>query len=351
MATVIAEGLIASLLKKITAESLFEAFAKGFASQVGKEAAKAIINSLTENEDSPNIVLTQEEKAEIELLAPYMSTSKWNKLIANFKIFHRNNVLLLGPTGVGKTQLYKFLTGDNGDSREATRSTAKKQVMGHRQYLHYIDTPGSRTHADIEEYAFKQSVTGGKTVVAIVLAGGRLENATLGGYYLPGVAQRKRFDTLSDYIVAGLEYERRYLSDLNAWLEENQPAEKNVTYYMILLNKMDIWLDNYQHTLDYYQGKLKADKAASCLSGVAVKYTKSHSNEINKLILSIGDRLCKVGTHPTFHVVASTYDTFPRRSKKTIDQKEAPSAKLSQDLTSISKMLVQAEFRKRIHIG
>ncbi len=361
MADPMLTSVIANLFKKISAEVVLEALVKGAASQAGKMAAERVIKAISELSSNSSggtpVILTDQEKATIERLIPYMSTSRWNIFIANLKLVHNNNVLLLGPTGAGKSRLYEFLGEDSLVSNESTDNdastgrTKRKKAQGHRQYLYYIDTPGSRTHSDIERYAYSEVTSGSKTVVAIVLAGGRLENADLGGYYLPGAAQRERFTSLSQYIEAALVYERDYLADLEAWLASNSLPEKRVSYFMVILNKMDIWLDNYQNTLDYYQGDLQSDQPASSTAGVSAKYTAKLSKEINQKLNSICRHICKDGIGPTFHGVASAYDAFPRKSEQIKDQREHPSGKLNQNLTKISRLLLKAEFRSRIHIA
>ncbi len=361
MADFMLASVIANLFKKVSAEVVLEAFVKGAAGQAGKMAAEQVIAMISDLSNNSSclapVILTDQEKAAIQQLIPYMSTSLWNIFIANLKLVHNNNILLLGPTGAGKSRLYKFLGKDSLVSNESTDKDAstgkaeKKKAQGHRQYLYYIDTPGSRTHSDIERYAYSEVASGSKTVVAIVLAGGRLENADLGGYYLPGAAQRERFTSLSQYIEASLVYERNYLADLEGWLAKNPLPERRVSYFMIILNKMDIWLDNYQNTLDYYQGELQSDQPASSSVGVSAKYTAKQSKEIYHKLTSICGHICKAGVSPTFHVVASAYDAFPRKSEQIKDQREHPSGKLNQELTKISRLLLQAEFRSRIHIG
>lgn len=351
-------GVVTTLCKKISAEAIFEAFVKGFVGAVGKEAAGQVIASLKElasNSPDKSFFLTQQEQKEIEHLIPYMSETAWqeiiNKAIANVKMFHSNNVLLLGPTGAGKTQLYKYLTAEHGDSERSSGKSTKGQVRGYRQYLFYEDTPGSRTHSDIEKYAYSHAQEADKTVLAIILAGGRLENADLGGFYLPRTSQREKFKTLSEYIEAGLILERDYLADLEAFLNIKRPQQSKVSYFMVIINKMDIWIDSYKNTLQYYQGQLTEDVSATGKSDVQVKYNAALGKEIWGKIQNISRLLCKPGVSPTIHAVASTYASFPQKAEDSQAQREPPSAKLSRDLAKMSRDVLQAEFRSRIHLG
>lgn len=352
-------GVIATLCKKLSAEVVFGAFAKGFAGAVGKEAAVQIIAAIKETIRSQpaysGFSLTQQEQNEIERLVPYMNETIWQKIvnttIANVKLIHSNDILLLGPTGAGKTQLYKYLTGESGDSVSSSGESTKKQIRGYRQYLFYRDTPGSRTHSDVEKNAYSHAQEADKTVLAIILAGGRLENADLGGYYLPGAAQRKKFKTLSEYIEAGLVLERDYLADIEGYLNKERPLQSKIAYCMIVINKMDIWIDNYKNTLQYYQGQLTEDVSATSGCDLKVKYSAALGKEIWEKIQNISRIICKPGINPTFHGVASTYASFPQKTEDTQAQREPPSARLSRDLAKMSRDVLQAEFRSRIHLG
>ena len=289
---------------------------------LGKAVLGGIVKSVAERTTTGLIhYLRQEAKREgcdgpelSEELEVLLSDDRsfWKSVAGQFKPTDRKGVVLLGPSGAGKTTVYNYLVGDG--MRRVDESTA---VRGHTHrrsgwtYSRITDTPGTTHHAEFHKETLSLIKESKAKVLLLVMADGLLCSGADTQLKRPG--RVGSFPTRQDL--------RKYArGEENVWLEQalaaNPGVKKPVPHLMLAMNKLDHW----SHRID----------------GVTKRYTEG---EMGDLVRHAATLWCGPGSVATLHPVSSWYDSFYGKE---------PRGEMSTAACELSLRVLRAELRLRL---
>ena len=256
------------------------AAAKGIAGHAGKLTLAALVEIVGKHAGIEGQVLDPEQLKIVRRLLK--EDNSWAKrAFAQFQTLKRKGVLIVGPSGAGKTALFNYLTGE--PRIFPSGRTIKKQAGTRRfgsRIIQVIDTPGG-LHADLEKETYSFLEGGKAEILILVLANGFLDTASLPGFSRPGKGQ---FSTFTEYISEARNEELTWLRQGNV---VQVPPKKKFRYFLVVLNKMDLWANGVEEVLVQYK-----------------------EGELGEAIQVVTSRWCAAGVQPSYHVVSTLYDSF-----------------------------------------
>jgi hypothetical protein len=183
-------------------------------------------------------------------------------LIAQLKRADRRGMLLLGPSGGGKTELFNALTNRISKERRSTIEVDDRflRLGGKIRSVH--DTMGQE---DNLTEMFTTISYYEPTTVVFVASYGYLDTVDTGDELRrppsSGIAPPPGgcYATLPKYLKATREEEFWWLSVFTQFVARPKP-NRRVRYIVLAVNKMDLWADKYDAVMDYYKNQKFADK-------------------------------------------------------------------------------------------
>lgn len=289
---------------------LTQALLKGAVTQIAKKGVDGVFEWAREEANRRNVAFTASDRDQLEKLlreAPLRDT-----LISQFLPVAQRGLAIVGPSGVGKTSLYNYLVGKSSltPAYSTPERSAGRTRIGRRRVA-VVDTPGSFVQVNLARETYEYIRGGKPSILLIMLAYGYLDTIGVPGLRRPGFASREE-SSVQDYLAKARDEELDWLRDL---LQDEGNVKGKIPYCMIVVNKADQWSAQTDMVLDYY----RAGKASKHIQAVVNKF-------------------CRTGTQPSFHVAATTYNSF----KGT-----APVAEWSAESAQLSLAILRAEIRYR----
>lgn len=258
----------------------------------------------------------------------------WNKFKAQAKLYASTKIIVIGPSGAGKTSLRDYL--DDPKSPPPAESTSQKdseKFLSWSQYVYLTDTPGSWAHVDSQTHIF-EPFSDGHTILVIVLGAGFEKTVGVEELLRPGWTKEKALKSLSEYHRYCLDEENDYLKML---LEKNKTIKSKFSYVMVIANKMDLWKDSFDDVLSYYDSS-KIMKSNFTIPGhPEIGFTLEKSAETKNLIESVTKHYGKASIRYSVHPCSLTTSGFKELSSK-----------ISFEEAALSRKLLRAQIRARI---
>ena len=290
----------------------------GLGSQIAKRGFEGLIQWLkTEAKKAGQTFRTEDEMLIRKILGEDHSFGSlaWNILLSQVKLVDRKGLAIVGPSGVGKTALYNYFTGQHRiEPVESTSERVHRDVRFRARYVRVADTPGSIYHVNLERETYDYVERHKIGILIIVLAYGYLDTVGIPGLRRPGESTENEAKTLKEYLDKARQEELRWLEDFVNLVPN---PKRKIPYCMVVRNKLDHWYEEAPDVESHYE------------AGPAEKY-------IDALV----DKFCRPDIKASFHNVACTYDSFKGR--------KAPTKNLSREGARFSLAVLRAEVARRL---
>jgi energy-coupling factor transporter ATP-binding protein EcfA2 len=288
-----------------------KALLSGAVSALSRRTVEGLLQWFSEQAEKNGKSLTKENEEQLRDLLEDDS-SLWKALVAQLNLTQRNGICIVGPSGSGKTALFNALSGRQ--VVRPTRSTSQRKRRAARYGLRYTlitDTPGSIYHVNIEQQTYEEIRRGRIAVLILVMSGGYLE--TVGAPALTRPGSKQVHSSVSGYLSSTRSEELSWLEDAANYIPE---VRGKIPYFMVALNKMDLWMDRFEE--------------------VSARYT---SGPIQEQLDKLAQQWCRSGVTPTYHPISCLYDSFYGCP---------PSGKMSAEASALSIQLFRAQIRLRL---
>lgn len=203
------------------------------------------------------------------------------------------------------------------------------------------DTPGQHQFSELRQEAFSAIRDGDEKILMLIFSAGFLR--TLGLVDKDGNEIKfKRPDcepkeSLEDYLSHALDEEIHWLETAENEIR-SVGKKKPFKYLMVVVNKMDQWDEIHEHVVSFYEGMPRKSAKDDNENVLSQHLTPDRSQKFRRALKRIAEAWCARGLSPTFHYVASQYDSF---------YDNPPSGFMSQAAVEMSLRLLRAEVRTR----
>jgi hypothetical protein len=160
----------------------------------------------------------------------------------------RHSIVVMGSTGVGKSQLIKSLSVEIGEaikSFERTQFVERHKLNVGGTHFEFIEAPGDEYKADHRREAIRLASSKGSRLALNIVADGHHEYTHL----TPSNAIDKDGHVSQDYLNEHRAIELRYLEDFCS----NAVGLRGIQTVLTVISKADIWWDNSEEVLSRYR--------------------------------------------------------------------------------------------------
>lgn len=185
--------------------------------------------------------------------------SRLKTFISKFRSRRKNAIVLLGPSGVGKTCVGIRLAGKIPDMVKATKTTPEiESFVPDLRAIDVYSPPGHSRHGDYLDTVTKLMTSRNppKVILMIVCGGfhatatkdytGKLDSPK---YTRPG-QKSPRPTNLQEFLSSCLKEEEDYLDDVYARISGN--VRETIPWIITVVNKKDLWWRSKAKTMDRY---------------------------------------------------------------------------------------------------
>lgn len=156
-------------------------------------------------------------------------------------------VILFGESGTGKSQLANCIIGNNFLPKNRTRVLDLKTfTLPNGRRIKIIDTPGHKTYTSQRKDVCRKFIDK-KKIKGII-------NIVSYGYHETDVADEVKIFKTGTYEVKEeylRENRKREIEQINEWID--YITHENVKWIITIVNKADIWYNDYNAVKDFYE--------------------------------------------------------------------------------------------------
>ncbi|WP_425399384.1 hypothetical protein [Aeoliella sp.] len=287
--------------------------------KVKDDSVEALIEYISDEAKTQNIELTPRD---LTTLVGLLSGSEQliRSLVAKLIPTRFSGVTLCGASGSGKSSICHFyLTGDLMSAGQAvsTHETLSKPARQGIWSYEITDTPGQYTDDQHAREAEREIEQGKKRVLQLVFAAGHLKTAD--GRLQD--KQRPGHDPATDLVSLLTQTAEEEIEWIDKALKKVGPLGdgNKFDYLMIVINKMDLWFDYYDHVRSYYSGTLNAEPPA----GASQHLTVDRCNRLQDSLKALTGAWLKADRTPSLHCAASQCNVFEDEVRPAVGQEAA----------------------------
>ena len=185
-------------------------------------------------------------------LIKFLNPLNYKRLFIKFRnryVHKTQKIVVYGVSGVGKTEFLHTLLGDNFSNGQRTQDLVEYPMElpdGHK--VVFIDTPGHPTMSAVREslhHDYSNSKISG--VINIVCNGYHSTPETkVNNVFKAGTNEVKE-----EFLRENIKIENAQLLEWKKYVN----AENKVKWFMTVVNKADLWYDNHDSVMEYYQSE------------------------------------------------------------------------------------------------
>ena len=185
--------------------------------------------------DRKNVIRLVEEDASI-----------YDKLVARLKPANKRGILLVGPSGAGKTSLMNEITNRTPKLISTTEEIDTRFVTLTQTLVAIHDSPGQfyRAAGEINASAYDHK----PTILALVMANGFLDTIGTGSELKRPL--EKPAVNLKKYLAKAKSEELNWLKVFVELVKV--PKNFKVKYLILVINKLDLWFQNHADVTAHY---------------------------------------------------------------------------------------------------
>jgi hypothetical protein len=177
----------------------------------------------------------------------------WEKLLTIFKPKDKRGILIVGPSGAGKTALINSLNNREDDDAESTVEIDPHLSLLAGRMAMVRDAPG-QIHYASKARLWEAVASIKPKILIVVVAGGYLDSKGTGDDLKrsdPSTTPPfKSYASLKDFLEATRREELTWLTTFKNLV---QVSEQLVNYVVLIVNKKEIWLNEEKEILDLYR--------------------------------------------------------------------------------------------------
>lgn len=154
-------------------------------------------------------------------------------------------IAILGESGVGKSALLSMLLGEAYETDSTRFNIFKTICLPNGRRIKFTDCPGQKSYRQ-ERQKIKEKILRGKYHAII--------NVVCYVYNETNSSKVKIFESGTNTVKPSYLSENRKLElgQLKEWIEDISVRSK-LRWVLTVINKADVWFDNLEEVVDYYQ--------------------------------------------------------------------------------------------------